>query len=400
MVLIYSSRSSNHRIESTVVSVEHQIEGQSTALSISQRLDGVRNTLNTPDSNTQLPFGISPEAASSSWNYSQWSERSRYMCVDEVVRDVKASGRRICRQCGPDPKLQCFGLPPGFQSSPSSPFESLKIFRPGSYTVDFGFATLYGYDLRGLEDSRYLRAIHCSLFYFRDHREWVRLTVSVTISIESSFWNAGRARSGQPNMKGNTQLDRAQATVLEAFLKSQTQIAQDSHLNMFLGKDSGNANGHELLSRPAIHLARPHFQVRAHLVDVTRRIRHWNWEGYRWFRQSGIVDYSYVRNQKNFFSARLQLEWVFECRFGSNQLRIETNLYHLQVLHTLQGIPGISRLHGLVFDDDCSKGVVTGFLCQLLAKGRLCLLMAPIDCFGEEVMWHDAQSDVDSLSTL
>lgn len=73
---------------------------------------------------------------------------------------------------------------------------------------------------------------------------------------------------------------------------------------------------------------------------------------------------------------------MFGHRFGFDQSRIDHDLYHLDLLHLLQGTKGVSRLLGIVLDED---GVVTAFLSELPSKGSLSDFLTDDDIFGQPI---------------
>ena len=247
---------------------------------------------------------------------------------------------------------------------------------PGSYTVKNGFPTLIDYDAREVESTAYMRVKHCSLIYLKAGRYWVRLTVSITTSIESAYWDTDRTKCTR-NVKAQSGLSGLLVSRLETFLKACSRINQDSHLSVFLGGSSSQIKNQENCDLQATFV-KPSFDAKAYLREITLMIRHWDCR----VLHTRTIGYRPWDVERLYFGAYLDSRRVFAHRFGSDRSRIDANLYHLQVLHLLQGIFGVSPVLGILIDDE---EIATAFLCELPFKGRLSHFMTDVDRFGQSV---------------
>ncbi|KAL8910060.1 MAG: hypothetical protein Q9171_004614 [Xanthocarpia ochracea] len=162
-------------------------------------------------------------------------------------------------------------------------------------------------------------------------------------------------------------------------LLSFQDIEQDSHLSIFLGNQTVFDGGAKAPSLPVKFIKAP-FQAKTYLQSITSMVKHMNCPCYH--ERSLVRRPLYVKNN---FITYLESGWVFEQRFGSEKSQIDSDLYVLQVLQCLQGAPGISPFVGVVLDE--KSGIISAFLRELPAKGKLSRILLHAKKAGQPVPW-------------
>jgi hypothetical protein len=172
------------------------------------------------------------------------------------------------------------------------------------------------------------------------------------------------------HVKGHSGISSVYITSMIAkFLEACVDVKPNAHFSVFLGADSETVK---------YKFVKPTFQAKMYLRDVTRSLRHLQ---LRWLCARHIPS-SPIGGMKVHFGALLDGKWVFGCRFGSDQPRIDATIYHLEFLHRLYETPGVSRLLGVLVDEEQT---VTAFLAELPSKGVMSDFITEIDRFGQRV---------------
>lgn len=127
----------------------------------------------------------------------------------------------------------------------------------------------------------------------------------------------------------------------------------------------------------------PPFQTKDYLQNITSQIYHWNCP--RYYEKHLTQQPLYKSGPTNHFVALLESRWVLEYRFGSDKTQIDANFYMLEVSHRLNGRSGINPFIGVVLDDDTH--IITAFLCEMPAKGKLSHILKNRGNSDELVTW-------------
>ena len=390
------SRSSTRRVESTLTIISEQsTTNNSTAVSIDQRLENIENALDPwrsaratklalqSISNSPRVHPESREAAScllrpSMRTFSHFLESSSFHDTDTaIVQDKNTSALWL-----PQAQAQSLDNQMVQRAVPASSFEMSASFLPEIYTVLDATPTLVSYYNREVDVTEYTRVNQCTMLYSKAPRQWIRLTVSITTSVESIYWNILNMKCAFLAPKVAHQLPIPLISALENFLRSCQNLKQDSHLSVFLGNRS-DLEKKEKAPKLSVKFIVPHFQAKAYLQQITSMVHHWNCP--RYSERDLIQRPLYRRLPNNLFIAYLQSRWVLEFRFGSDKTQIDSHIYILQVLHCLQGASGINPLIGVVLDED--SGIINAFLCELPANGRLFRIMNNANKSGRPVTW-------------
>lgn len=346
----------------------------SATLNIGRRLENIERTLRRDNSILTDDNGARDLPATSAL---MAFERASFL--DKIA---DSGSDRPVEECPPHMHRKALMGP---EENPSSSFELLASYRPETYTAQDTIKRLYGYHGLALEASKYTRINNYALFYLLAPRQWIRLTISITTSIDSPFWNIFRDGSAAFSPKGfkSVIMPATVLTILQGFLVDHLDdLGQDSHLNIFLGNISNAQHSVGTIKCP-IEFAQAIFSAEAYLRDITSMVAHLGCPKYS---HRDLDQRPLSKHNPNFcFITFLHSEWVHEIRFGSDKLQIDDQLYIMQLMHCLNGSPGISRFHGVVVDD---FGVISAFLTELPAKGKLARIMGNAKRSGQPVSWQ------------
>ena len=268
---------------------------------------------------------------------------------------------------------------------PTSSFEKLNSFRPDAYTAQDGFPTLFCLQAIQTMATEHIRVVHCGIFFSRFPKQWMRLTTSLTISVDCLFWNfpcSNDVESQNTIFKAGNSLPTRLTSMLFKLLRSDPEITEDCHLSIFLnGQQSLGTNGEA--SKPPMKFIEPPFQAKSYLKKITSMIHHLNCP--RYFKRELARRPLYKERPNQLFLAYLQSRWVLEMTFGSNKAQIDTVLYNLQAFHCLHGMSGITPFLGIVVDEE--SGIINGFLCELPTNGKLFHIILDAEDSGRPICW-------------
>jgi len=118
------------------------------------------------------------------------------------------------------------------QVNPASAFELSPSFRPETYKISDTTPRLISYDNRELYADDYTRADRCTMFFATTPRQWIRLLVSITTTVDSLYWNLGRAKMVNTAMKGPITLPTRIKSYLQTFLDD-SQILKKMLISAF-----------------------------------------------------------------------------------------------------------------------------------------------------------------------
>ena len=269
--------------------------------------------------------------------------------------------------------------------APASILELLPSFRPAHYTSCDPVPNLVNFcDMRVTSTQR-ARVVHLGMFYQQQAspghtcRHWTRMTLRITVTRESRYWNMHKVRASALDPVTAYSLPTGLLKTLERSLESQQRIAQDACVSVHL--DSDSSQGHHLLALG--NYSEPPSQVMRCLQQITTWTRHMNCP--RYYEQDLEHQPLNPNRPTNWYIAFLDSRWVMETRFGPDLDRLLADLYVLQVLHCLQGTPGIAKFIGVVLD---RSGLISAFLSELPAKGKLCRNLAGDVDSGQRISWR------------
>ncbi|KAI1328352.1 hypothetical protein F5Y16DRAFT_369478 [Xylariaceae sp. FL0255] len=259
-------------------------------------------------------------------------------------------------------------------SSVASALELSPRFCPETYT-NAPFSDLISYNSYRAETAWHSQTTNCSLLYSQSPRQWVRLTVSISLTLDTPYWRVGGgvgALRASPSVGPG--LPNKLAAILLTFLRNTQNLHQHMHLN-FLLKPSLNAE-------PTLSFCGPAVITDNYLREVMKSIRHLNCP--RYFDRGLVKQTLNDGAPSSFFKVFLEGRWICGIQFGSTKAEVDAALHVLKVLNCLQNVPGICHLLGIVLDE---TGLISSFLIEMPARGYLAdLCMAPNK--EEPVSWE------------
>lgn len=268
----------------------------------------------------------------------------------------------------------------GFQQgAPASVFELSPYFSPESYTITEATSKLVGYMNYQEYATDYSRVNRYEMFYCQAPRQWIRLSISATVSVDSLYWKATSISSNKNCM---VDLPSVLSKNLETVLTSRGDLEQGSHLSIYLGDQTSSSipnNQYNLLMR----VAKPRIAMIELLKTITSITYHWNCP--RYSEKEVIQQPMYRLVHDNRFVTYFQSRWVITFRFGSDRADIDSNMYVLKVLHCLKSAPGINSFVGTLLD---SQGLISGFMTELPLQGNLVSLLSNANKSGNPVGWE------------
>lgn len=263
----------------------------------------------------------------------------------------------------------------GRQLHPAGRPEVLPSLRPESYTVTEAFPNVFINNTFEESITDFSRT-NRYLFWYRDRpRRWIRLSISVTISVESRLWITARAPAtpaiSTEGLPGNL------AGLLEEYLRHRADLKQDMHLQAYFGGRMDSTLGTQL------RVAEPPFQTTAYLREISSSLRHLCRQFYP---ETALTQIPLHRCRSNcLYVSAVESVWALDFRFGSTKAEIDTSLYHLKALHCLGTTPGVCTFMGLVTDHE--DGLVKGFLAKVPLKGPMFRQIALANGSGKAISW-------------
>ena len=268
--------------------------------------------------------------------------------------------------------------------APAGLLERSSNFRPETCTTRTGWSTLLHSYSREIASFEYTRILQFGFSYYKRPGEWIRFTLRITASIESKYWRFERKKTIGLNDTYSHEFPSSLMSKLASYLTDCEDLEQGSQLTVYLGKDLPEPDKGRDPMVLAIQRGRPPSQVNQYLQTITSMIYHWS--DCPRYSDKALVQRPMSRHRPtNSFFAFLDERWVLASRFGCDESHIDRDRYILRALHQLRRAPGITPFLGVIFDHD--SGVVTAYLCELPAKGRLSRIMADAIQSGQPITW-------------
>jgi hypothetical protein len=242
-------------------------------------------------------------------------------------------------------------------TAPITMFEASSSFLPEVYTTNEAKPSLFSHSSCLDQVSEYTRINQYAMFYESSPRQWIRISVSVTISMESPYWQVMSISKGRDVLFAFCYgLPPSLGSEFNKFLKQTPKLKSDSHFSIFLGSTT-----------PRIQVEKRPTPVTGYLRQATKTLRHFNCP---WYSERNLIHYpkGSVKFNREFI-AFVDSRWLLEYRFGSERSEIDAALYMLHVLHCLSTVPGVNPFRGMIIDEH--NGIAKGFLTDLPTKGVL-----------------------------
>lgn len=115
---------------------------------------------------------------------------------------------------------------------PTTQLEVSPNFQPESYTIDHGSPQLSTYQTVPVNSTEFTRTVLYGMFCRLGTRKWVRMTVSLTIGIESGLW---RLHQFGNSLQVKNEPPFPALRQLRQFLSSHQVVESDVNLKVYLG---------------------------------------------------------------------------------------------------------------------------------------------------------------------
>lgn len=237
---------------------------------------------------------------------------------------------------------------------------------------------LFSYFGFQIHSTNFTRVNEYAILYAKSPRQWLRLSITVTLTVESHLWGAWKIQSTNPRSKSTMALPTPVVTEVTEFLRSNTPVGQDHSLSVFLGGQHPRSQG------TRVEFAFTNLETKEFLQKVTRLAFHMGCPRYN---EKQLTSHRPLnpRRPHTRFTAFLDGRWVYQLRFGSRKEQNEFTLYNFKVLHCLRDNAEINPFLGVVVDDD--TGIVNSFICELPAQGMLYHVMEEARKSAHPVSW-------------
>ncbi|KAI1332556.1 hypothetical protein F5Y16DRAFT_119209 [Xylariaceae sp. FL0255] len=243
--------------------------------------------------------------------------------------------------------------------SVASPFELLDSFFPEQYISEAHFA-LSVHKLYQTTVDPFSRSIEFEIGYSKLARECISVSLSLTITLESPFWDLGQFCPSSPKTRRRPQVSPAIVGLLQCCFEHVDTIRHNDQIVAYAGR-SVRSQQRPLVSERGN-------TAKQQLESATQTLRHL---GVPWYPENHVLtprSYATTVGRNREFS-KIGPVWAAHHRFTSNMGENEELLYLLRSLHSLKGAHGIQKLIGSVNDNE--TGVVKGFLVEAPACRQL-----------------------------
>ncbi|KAK8080046.1 hypothetical protein PG997_007864 [Apiospora hydei] len=291
----------------------------------------------------------------------------------------------VTNEEGPDSSGEGHGVPDhrgATFAAIASPFELSSSFFPETYTSMAAAPSLISYDFASVHDTSYARISRCSAFYSPSPRKWLRITLLITTSVDSPYWNlvCVNAVDTKWGNEGWVLPKRLNASI-EGSLGAFDDLRQDSEISLYLGPPHGSAGTYQ---SPKLRLETTNASVsiKTSLLEATKMVHHWYCPRYP---ETDIVKRTLTRRSKQSGSiACIGSKWTIMTQFTACQTDFDVYLYNMQISHYFHNTPGISRLLGLVYNQE--DGYLTGYLSEM-APTPFLYLSRPFQAQSTMIPW-------------
>lgn len=120
-------------------------------------------------------------------------------------------------------------------AAPATPFELSSSFFPETYTSRAYPPALAAYALESVEETSYTRVSRCSAFYSPSSRRWLRITLSITTSCYSPYWDLVRFKTAEAKWVFHWSLPKKLNAAVQRSLGYLDGLKQDAEISFYLG---------------------------------------------------------------------------------------------------------------------------------------------------------------------
>lgn len=269
---------------------------------------------------------------------------------------------------------------------PASPLELSPAFMPELYTVDESFPTLFTNRSEQLDLSEHTLTNLYTMFYRARCRQWIGITASVTISVESSLFQFARLA---PCSITGLEPAGPLAKAIKQFLDAQCEdVEMDAHVELYVGarfRDDFTSISPTASAIAKLAKSFPRcLPVKSYLLEAAEAFYHGH---YHFIPDSRIVQVPLPKRSKGyFFLSSYRSEWMLDFRFNLNADLNRRYIYLVKALHHLRGCDGVSELVGLITaNEEDARHKMKGFLIRLPPGGHL---LHYLGVQRQPIPWH------------
>ncbi|KAH7362379.1 hypothetical protein B0T11DRAFT_297810 [Plectosphaerella cucumerina] len=253
---------------------------------------------------------------------SHMQSNPRQAHVETSLQDAKSGPDGLARY-GP-----WFRDPLERNTEPASLFELLELFRPETFTSFDAGPRLLSFTSFEEPKNGHTRLLRFGMMYSTAPSRWTRLSVSVTVSTDSRYWDLlrGPERNVTFTRLGGRPLPASLHSELEkTLLAVPLPLEQDSRLGIFLGSRFDDIDLEQVRNRleEGREIIETAPGVRTDLQKLTQRPIHLNVLSMHGWNTTII----------SFLGSR----WVVDCRFEPFEEKMSMAIYELEALVALRG---------------------------------------------------------------
>lgn len=211
------------------------------------------------------------------------------------------------------------------------------------------------------------------LLYLHSFRRWQWLTVSIQIPWSSRYWAATKTAPRDIGRKWQTPHTGSAAVLPYSLLKKfQVFLSQREKFNDNIKMYLSLSERDTVEWQPQIPHTDPLSTSCQPLSTSSKALTYLHDLGCRRYDESEVVQIEIV-NPPNYFCSSLNGQLVYEIKLKDSTPTVEM-LYAIRVLHCMNGIPGFTKLIGIVTDD--SRRYLKSYLIELPKTGWNIIRMA------------------------
>ena len=218
------------------------------------------------------------------------------------------------------------------------------------------------------------------LFYLKSPRKWQRLTVSITLSRASIYWELLKQASKEA-LEGFESLPDGIYRNIESLVSEFKDLEDDNHLNFILqneGKLQRQGPDQKIgqVTPPSSHHP-PGLEILTLLDDL----------GCPRFVEDEVIQVGLLRASSMFaFVSCLHGKTLWDYRFFPLSPISTRDLYRIQPLHSVSGASRVAKFIGIIVDANHKK--LKGYLCEMQAKGTIFNEIRMAKMQGKRISWE------------
>jgi len=229
---------------------------------------------------------------------------------------------------------------------PASSFELSRNFLPEIYTAEETFSNLrlFAYSAYEIDCSARSRTNFYRIFYRSGPRQYHRLTLEITITRGSKYWEYTKV-SSSTRADGAVRrecLPHSLQTNIESFISNIEKLEDDTHITLYLSDETESINHVTDSVMQVVPLPSQATSTAEEMLSLLDDL------GCPRYCETEVVHIAMIRGP-NIFAAYVGGRLLYEVKFTSF-LPSDRSLYTIQLLHCLRDTTGVARLAGIVLN--------------------------------------------------